>query len=348
MRWRWAVTVTTAWALLLGLASPSMPQETTVTLESPLVLVDALVLSKKTNTIVGDLTREDFLLYEEGKKQEIAHFSRDELPLSVVLLVDVSGSVQPIIDEIQRVALDALSKLKPQDRVALMIFANRPKLLVELTSDRAAIVEKLENIWSETADVGFATFINLGIYEAARYLRKHTGPSERRAIVMVTDDVDTSWFRSGPPRDVVLRELYDGGTTLCGILVGYARTALKAADYGTTAAIAVMNPGVGALIVAWRILRRASGITGSAAFYAERTGGIAVKAHPEEVGAIFLNVLELLRARYTLGFVPSHPTTEARFREIKLSVSERVTKAKGDLLILARRGYYPSRPLGRR
>jgi len=299
--------------VLFGLALPGWSQETTVTLESSLVLVDAVVLSKKTNTVVGDLKREDFLLWEDGKKQEITHFSLGELPLSVVLLVDVSGSVQPIIDEIQRAALDALSKLKPQDRVALMIFATRPKLLIELTSDHQAIAEKLENIWSETAEVGGATFINLGIYEAARYLRRKTESNERRAIVMVTDDIDTSW--GGPPRDVVLRELYEGGTTLCGILVGYARVAMKAAQYGTVAAVTVWNPIAGALWVVSRVLWRASGIRGSAKFYAERTGGIAVEADPEEVGTAFVGMLELLRARYTLGYVPSSSTSEKRFRE---------------------------------
>lgn len=348
MRPGWRMNVAASWVVLFGVVQPVWSQETTVTLESSLVLVDAIVLNKKTNTIVGDLTREDFLLWEEGKKQEITHFSREELPLSVVLLVDVSGSVQPIIDEVQRAALDALSKLKPQDRVALMIFASRPKLLVELMSDRARIVETLENIWSETADVGLATFINLGIYEAARYLRRKTDPTERRAIVMVTDDLDTSWFRSGPPRDVVLRELYEGGTTLCGIVVGYARAALKAADYGTAAAITILSPGAGAILIALRLLRRASGITGSVKFYAEKTGGIAVKANPEEAGTVFIGVLELLRTRYTLGYVPSNPTPDGRFREIKLLVSERVKKTKGDLLILARRGYYAGRPPARR
>ncbi|GBC77450.1 hypothetical protein HRbin08_00928 [bacterium HR08] len=77
-----------------------------------------------------------------------------------------------------------------------MIFAARSRLVAELTSDYAVIAEKLKNIWSETSDVGSATFINLGIYEAARYLRKGTEPAERRAIVMLTDDVGTSWFRS--------------------------------------------------------------------------------------------------------------------------------------------------------
>lgn len=326
--------------LLLVLSGSGWGQEPAVTLETNLILVDALVLSKKTNTVVGDLTREDFVLLDEGKKQDISYFSREELPLSVVLLVDVSGSVQPIIDEIQQAALDALAKLKPEDKVALMIFASKPKLVAELTTDRAVIADRLENIWSETADVGAATFINLGIYEAARYLRKKTAPSERRAIVMVTDDMDTSWWRGGPPRDVVVRELYDGGTTLCALLVGYARTALTAINYGTTAAITAANPVAGAMLIAFKLLRRLSPITGSAKYYAERTGGVAIGTRHDEVGKLFVEVMELLRTRYTLGYSPP-PARDRRFREIKLSVSDRVKKEKGDLQVIARRGYIP-------
>ncbi len=322
--------------LIFALAGTGFPQESSITLETNLVLVDAIVFHKKTGTPVGDLKREDFLLLDHGARQEITHFSREELPLSVVLLLDVSGSVQPIIDEIQQAALDALGKLKPEDKVALMIFANRPKLLVELTTDRAAITERLENIWSESADVGLGTFINLGIYEAARYVRRRTAPTERRAIIIVTDDIDTSW--GGPPRDVVLRELYEGGTTLCALLVGFRTKALKAVDYGGTAAITVLTPGLGAALILFRLMRRMLGPGGSAKYYAERTGGIAVGVRHEEVGKVFVEVMELLRTRYTLGYSPP-AVTEGQFREIKLTVSERVKKEKGDLQVIARRGY---------
>lgn len=329
--------------LALALSGSGFGQEPTVTLETNLLLVDALVLSKKTNTVVGDLTREDFILLDDGKKQDISYFSREELPLSVVLLVDVSGSVQPIIDEIQQATLDALAKLKPEDKVGLMIFANKPKVVAELTTDRAVIADRLENIWSETADVGAATFINLAIYEAARYLRKKTEPTERRAIVMVTDDIDTSfWWRGGPPRDVVVRELYEGGTTLCALLVGYARTALTAINYGSTAAVTIANPVAGAMLIAFKLFRRLSPVTGSAKFYAERTGGIAISTRHEEVGKLFVEVMELLRTRYTLGYSPP-PAPDRRFREIKLIVSDRVKREKGELRVIARRGYIPPR-----
>ncbi|MCS6805153.1 MAG: VWA domain-containing protein [Acidobacteriota bacterium] len=342
--WNKIVCLVLLWpAVVFGLPQP---QEPAIKLESSFILVDAIVLSKKTNSIVGDLTRDDFVLLENGKTQEITHFSQQELPLSVVLLVDVSGSVQPIIDEVQRAALEALGQLKPDDKVALMIFGSRPKLVAELTTDRDVIASKLDDIWSEvTPEIGFATFINAGIHEAARYLRKNTQPTERRAILMVTDDMDTSFFRGGPPRDVVARELYEGGTTLCGIIVGYNKKMMTAVTVGTAGAMTAINPIAGGMLIAMRLMQHLSPLRGSAKFYAEKTGGITVSTKHDEVGIVLIEMLKVLRTRYTLGYAPADLTPDGRFREIKLTVSNRVKKEKGDLTILARRGYYVRKPL---
>jgi hypothetical protein len=59
-----------------------------VKVDIDLVKIDALVLQKNTARIVGGLNKEDFLLYEDGIKQEITHFSQDQLPLSVVIAID--------------------------------------------------------------------------------------------------------------------------------------------------------------------------------------------------------------------------------------------------------------------
>src|ERR1044072_4773809 len=69
---------------------PPRPEssEDVVKVDVDLVKIDALVLQKNTARIVGGLNKEDFLLYEDGIKQELTHFSQDELPLSVVLAID--------------------------------------------------------------------------------------------------------------------------------------------------------------------------------------------------------------------------------------------------------------------
>jgi len=91
-------------------------------LSTELVVVDAQVLSKKTGSPVNGLTERDFVLYEEGVKQRITHFSQDKLPLSILLLLDVSGSVMPAINQVRDSGLRALNELKPGDEVAVMAF----------------------------------------------------------------------------------------------------------------------------------------------------------------------------------------------------------------------------------
>src|SRR5437660_1824038 len=91
-----------------------------VKVNTDLVVFDAQVVDKKTRRIIGDLSRDDFEVTENGVKQQISYFSRDELPLSIILLIDVSRSVRPIIHEIRDGALNALQRLKPQDEVAVM------------------------------------------------------------------------------------------------------------------------------------------------------------------------------------------------------------------------------------
>src|SRR5262249_48047130 len=91
-----------------------------IRLSTDLVVIDVQALNRKTGQIVNGLKATDFELYEDGVKQEITHFSQDRLSLSVVLLMDLSGSVSPALKEIQSGALLALERLKENDEVAVI------------------------------------------------------------------------------------------------------------------------------------------------------------------------------------------------------------------------------------
>lgn len=69
-----------------------------------LVTIDALVLQKNTSRVVGSLKQEDFLVSEDGSRQTITHFSQDNLPLSVLLLIDRGGCLDPFGEEVRRAA----------------------------------------------------------------------------------------------------------------------------------------------------------------------------------------------------------------------------------------------------
>lgn len=317
--------------------------ESPVQLDAYLVSLDTIVLGKNRKAVIHNLNRDDFVVEEDGKRQTITHFSKGELPLSVLLLLDVSGSVRPMLEEIQRAAKDALSLLKPDDRVGIMIFAAQAQLIVDLTADRALIAQKLDELTDRRMFAGAATYIDNSLFEARRYLTRRTAPSDRRAIIMITDDHDTSRFREGPSRDVVLKGLYQSSIVVFGITVNRASVARKVAKIGIVGALAAHSPFFGGIMIANHLLNHHH--TGSAKYYAARTGGIAVYSEFEEIAATFAGMMELLRTQYTIGYVPSNLGNPGKFRGIKVTISNQVARREGGVMVLTRNGYYFRQPI---
>ena len=99
-----------------------------------LVVVDAHAL-KRTGETVRGLNKEDFRLFEDGKEQEITHFSQDRLPMSILLLLDISGST--IWEEIKDRTLRTFERLRPEDEIALMVFHTEAFLVQDFTTLKA-------------------------------------------------------------------------------------------------------------------------------------------------------------------------------------------------------------------
>ncbi len=200
--------------------------ELTVKIDTDLVVTDALVMSKKRGRVIGDLKREDFLLYEESVQQEITHFSQDKLPLSIMLLLDVSGSVQPELRQIRAGARYAMQQLKPEDEVAVMVFAGGAKLIQDFTKDRQLIEDKIAGI--KDNPLGFwarsGTRINEGVYQAAAHMDQATNPLSRRVIIGVTDNKSTA-IPTGHSGSEALEQLYESGSVVCGLI--YARRKVR-------------------------------------------------------------------------------------------------------------------------
>src|SRR6185436_16109689 len=132
----------------------AVPVVEVIKVDVDLVTVDALVLQKKTARVVGQLKKTDFVILEDGTKQEVTHFSQDSLPLSVVLLIDRGGCIDPFGTEVHRAANEALRRLKETDEVAVMTYQDNVELIQEFTRDRKQIESALERIpeKSEWAD----------------------------------------------------------------------------------------------------------------------------------------------------------------------------------------------------
>ncbi len=175
--------------LALGLSPLALPyQDPPVVFKSDvsLVRVDVQAISS-TNQILDSLRREDFELRESGQPREIVNFGRENLPLDLVLLLDVSGSMRPHVERIADAAHQALRVLGSEDRVAILVFDRRTRTSMPFKSNHDEIVRGFEQLLDRENFNG-GTDITRALFDASDYLKRNARPDARRAMVILTDD----------------------------------------------------------------------------------------------------------------------------------------------------------------
>lgn len=174
--------------LLLACAAAQPADDGNVTFKSDvsLVRVDAQVLDRDGRAVTG-LRREDFVLTQNGRRVDVRNFAREEMPVDVIVLLDVSGSMRSHVQRMADAAHDALRVLGPDDRVAMMVFDRSSRVRLPFRSNKDEVEREFESLLrSETFNGG--TDITRGLLDAASYMRKSARKDARRAIVIMTDD----------------------------------------------------------------------------------------------------------------------------------------------------------------
>jgi len=192
------------------------PDDQVIRVSVELVQVDAQVLLKKSKRPVGSLNKEDFQLYEDGVERPIAEISRDQLPLSVVLLFDLTDSVRPVLKPLAAGALAALEHLKPEDEVAVMVYSAKAALLQDFTTDRALAVAAIEK--ASKMDNDEAAFFNEAVFQAAAQLGKAKNPKSRRTIIWLTDNVPNIPTDDPHTEQDAFHEVFETGTVISALL----------------------------------------------------------------------------------------------------------------------------------
>jgi VWFA-related protein len=148
--------------------------------------VDAQVVDADNHPIRG-LRVQDFILRIDGKQQEIRDFQSEKMPVDLVLLLDVSRSMEPHIRRVANASHQALRTLHDLDRVAIMVFDRFTRLRMPFRSDRQNAEQELEYVLSRESFEG-GTDITRGLLDTAAYMAQNGRRDGRRAIVIVTDD----------------------------------------------------------------------------------------------------------------------------------------------------------------
>lgn len=156
----------------------------TLRVNTSLVTVPVSVMDRN-GKYVHTLQRRDFHVFDNGVEQRVAYFATVDKPFTVVLVVDTSNSTNFRMDQIQDAAISFVNLLKEEDRVMVMSFDDRIRVLCEPTSDRAALIRAIRR-----AENGGSTRLYDAVHDVLR--RKLSQISGRKAVVLFTDGVDTS------------------------------------------------------------------------------------------------------------------------------------------------------------
>jgi VWFA-related protein len=185
------------------------PGEISTEVSAQLRRVNASVTDRNGRAIPG-MQVADFAVYEDGAERKIVNVLPASEPFNLVLLLDVSGSVEERIDFIRKAARDFLSTASPQDRISIISFRDDIQVISGFSTDRSLLSRKLDEI-----DAGGAT----ALFDAIAYTLVDTLKplrGERTAIVVLSDGDDNKSF---VPFPAILEATVESGALIYPLYV---------------------------------------------------------------------------------------------------------------------------------
>jgi VWFA-related protein len=252
---------------------------------------------------ITDLEEGDFLVFEDGIKQNVTFFSRRQSPIALSLLLDSSASMEEHLPVLQTAATNFVHKLKSNDIAQVIDFDSRVEIRQGFTGNQA----ELDAAISQLA-AGGSTSLHNAIYIALKELRKVRAVNEedvrRQALIVFSDGEDTSSLVSF---DEVLDLAKRSETSIYTI-------ALRGAD--------VQAKGFREAEFVMRTL-------------AQETGGRAFfPAKIEDLNGVYSQIADELASQYTLGYTSANPRRDGAWRRIVVQVS------RPNVTPRTKKGYY--------
>lgn len=336
-------------------------KEEIIRVDTQVVDVPVAVTNAKGVAVAG-LKQENFVVYEDGKRQEIADFSATAEPFEVALLLDTSGSTRNDLQLIQRAALDFINSLRPGDRVAIIAYNTSrddrsafavTEVVSLLTGDRRQLGTAVDKVRTSNGTPYYDSLVQ--VVEMVFRDKPAAEFRGRRAIVALTDGVDSS---SSADFESAKGELERAGVISFFIkvdtrdffeesLLGDCQTATKFSTaqirryYASIAAKTGMEKTFDfcklgdfeRLAVSKRLYEIADIEMNE---LAKASGGrVFPVGDLGEARSAFKSVAEEIGTKYTIGYYPSNDKKDGTYRKIKVEV---VGLPKG-ATVRAREGY---------
>jgi len=266
------------------------------------VVLNATVLNG--TNLVQNLTKDNFTVYEDGVKQTLISFQHTDLPVSIGLVIDNSGSMYKKRPSVNKSTLDLILASNPQDEAFVVNFSDEAFIDCDFTSD----IKKLRDGLSHIESRGGTALYDAVVASADKLVADAKRP--KQVLILITDGEDNASTQDLEQTIGRVQQLSGPVIYTIGLLFG---------DEDSRAEV--------------RHARRALEML------SEETGGMAFFPKSiDQVDQIAAEVARDIRSQYTLGYHSSKPSTEPGFRHVDVTAE---SKGLGKLTVRTRTGYYP-------
>jgi Ca-activated chloride channel family protein len=262
----------------------------------------------KNGHFVSGLKGENFKLYEDGVEQKIESFAQDDVPVSIGILMDLSGSMRSKREQVDRAAEAFIRASNPQDEVFLIGFNDEVELLQDFTGDVDEIMDSLDNT-IVTGGTSLYDAIHLGVQKA------HTGRMPKKAIVVISDGEDRdSYYKFAD----LLGKVQESEVQV--FFVGFMDPIPERGFFGKWSKSAEERERDN--------MERIAEETGGKAFFPDKLS---------DIHEIVSEIAVELRSQYSLGYFSSNASRDGTFRRVKIRLlGDNDSKNR----IRYRRGYF--------
>jgi Ca-activated chloride channel homolog len=276
-------------------------EEYTLKLHSDIVMLNATVVDRH-NAPVSGLDKENFQIYEDGLPQQIRHFSSEDVPVTVGILIDNSGSMKPKRDDVITDALAFASSSNPRDQMFIVNFNEHVTLGLPAKIPFTDRREELQRALTGIRTVG-QTALYDGIIAGLTHLQ--LGTRDKKVLILISDGGDNA-------SNSHLTQVIEMAKQSSAII--YAIGIFDEDDDDR-------NPSV---------LKRLAKLTGGEAFFPESS---------KDIVSICEKIARDIRSQYTLVYVPNIATPDAKYRTVEVKAS---APGHGRLTVRTRPGYFTS------
>ncbi len=266
------------------------------------VVLNATVLNG--THLVENLTRDDFTVYEDGVKQTLRSFQHTDLPVSMGLIIDNSGSMYRKRPSVNKAALDLVLASNPQDEAFVVNFSDEAFIDCDFTSNINKLREGLSHIGSR----GGTALYDAVVASADKLVADAKRP--KQVLILITDGEDNASSLNLEQTIERVQQLSGPVIYSIGLLFGDEMSRAEVRHARSALEMLSME-------------------TGGMAFFPKSM---------DQVDEIAAEVARDIRSQYTLGYHSTKPTTEPGFRRVEV-VAE--AKGMGKLTVRTRTGYFP-------